>query len=155
MEWLKQKKILKAFKSCFLGVVLVKGRTYQVVVQFLPVRLKNCLEDLCTELEEENELPKDSIASMKWLRNPDNWGVNQSKAHAILTLNSRCTANDIIMSRVLVNGSQHEARKLEEDPKYCFKCQLIGAGHTAANCKAEEACSNCAQKHLTGECRAM
>ena len=69
-EWLKQKKISKAFKSCFLGVVSVKGRTYQVVMQFLPVRLKNRLEDLCTELEEENKLPKDSITSMKWLRNP-------------------------------------------------------------------------------------
>ena len=153
-EWLKQKKISKAFESCFPGVVSVKGRTYQVVVQFLPVRLKNRLEDLCTELEEENELPKDSIASMKWLRNLDNWGVNQSKAHAILTLNSRCTANNIIMSGVLVDGSRHDTRKLEEDPKRCFKCQLIGAGHTAANCKAEEACSNCARKHPTGECRA-
>ena len=125
VEWLKQKKILKAFESCFPGAVLVKGRTYQVVMQFLPVRLKNHLEDLCTKLEEENKLLKDSIASMKWLRNLDNWGVNQSKAHAILTLNSRRMENDIIMSGVLVNGSQHDARKLEEDPKCCFKCQLI------------------------------
>ena len=45
-------------------------------------------------------------------------------------------------------------RKLEEDPKWCFKCQLIGAGHTAANCKGREACSNCARKHPTGECKA-
>ena len=77
---------------------------------------------------------------------PDNWGVNQLKAHAILTLNSRHMANDIIMSGVLVDGSRHDARKLEEDPKRCFKCQLIGAGHMAPNCKAEEACSNCTQK---------
>ena len=126
-----------------------------MVVQFLPIRLKNHLETLCTELEEENKLPKNSITSMKWLRNPDNWGVNQLKAHAILTLNSRCTANNIILSGVLIDGSQHDARKPEEDLKHCFKCQLIGAGHTAAKCEVEEACSNCAQKHPTGECRAM
>jgi len=116
-EWLKQKEILKAFESCFPGAVLIKGRTYQVVVQFLPVRLKNRLEELYTEIEKENELPKDSIASLKWLRNPDNWGANQTKAHAILTLNSRCVANDIIMGGILVDGSRHDARKLEEDPK--------------------------------------
>ena len=68
-EWLKQKEISKVFESCFPGKVSVKGRTYQVVVQFLPVRLKNRLEELNTEIEEENKLPKDTIASIKWLRN--------------------------------------------------------------------------------------
>lgn len=116
-EWLKQKEISKAFESCFPGAVLIKGRTYQVVVQFLPVRLKNRLEELYTEIEKENELPKDSIASLKWLRNLDNWGANQTKAHVILTLNSRRVANDIIMGGILVDGSRHDARKLEEDPK--------------------------------------
>ena len=155
VEWLKQKEITKAFEGCFPGAISVKGRTYQVVVQFLSVRLKNCLEELNTEIEEENNLPKDSIASIKWLRNPDNWGANQSKAHAILTLKSRRNANDIIMGGILINGSQYDTRKLEEDPKHCYKCQLVGVSHMAASCKAEEACSNCTRQHPTGDCRAL
>ena len=43
-EWLKQKEISKAFESCFPGAVLIKGRTYQVVVQFLPIRRKIVLK---------------------------------------------------------------------------------------------------------------
>jgi hypothetical protein len=153
-EWLKNAEITKNFEKCFPGNVSVKGKTYQVVVQFLPVRLKNRLEELITGIEKENNLSAGSITSARWLRNPDNWGASQTKAHAILSVKYRTKANNIISNGVLIDGSRHEARKLEEDPKRCYKCQIIGAGHSAASCKSEEVCSNCAKDHSTGECRA-
>jgi len=63
-QWLKQAEVTKAFENCFPGVVKIKGNNYQVVVQFLPISLKNRLENLHTEIEKENNLPKGSIASM-------------------------------------------------------------------------------------------
>jgi hypothetical protein len=116
-EWLKQKKISKGFERCFPGTVTIKGKTYQVVVQFLPTRLRHCLEEITAHIEEENEMSRGSIVSAKWLRNPDNWGTNQTKAHAVLTMNSRHEANDLIKHGILIEGTRHEARKLEEDPK--------------------------------------
>jgi len=153
-EWLKQKEIARAFERYFPGTVAIKGKTYQVVVQFLSTGLCNRLEKLLTAIEDENHLTPGSIDSVKWLRNPDNWSPNQTKAHAILTLNSRYAANDLIKNGILIDGTRHEAKKLEEDPRRCFKCQLMGVGHTAATCKAEEACSKCAKNHLMRGCKA-
>ena len=153
-NWLKQPKITKAFENCFPGVVTVKGNNYQVVVQFLPVRLRNHLDELHAVIENENNLTKGSIANFRWLRNPDNWGANQIKAHAVISLRYRTDANNIINGGLLIDGSRHDTRKLEEDPKCCFRCQIIGLGHTATSCKSQEACSNCAKDHTTSECRA-
>ena len=151
-HWLKQTEVTKGFERCFPGVVTIKGNNYQVVVQFLPTTLKNRLEDLLAAIENENSLPKGTIVSAKWLRNPANWNTNQTKAHAIFSIKSRNEANEIINRGMLIDGSRHGARKLEEDPRRCFKCQLIRASHTAATCKSNEICANCAREHPTGEC---
>ena len=151
-NWLKHDEVTKAFENCFPGTVKIKGNNYQVVIQFLPVRLKNHLEDLHTEIETENNLTKGSIVSIKWLRNPANWNPTQTKAHTVFAIKHRNEANDIISKGLLIDGTRHDARKLEEDPKRCFKCQLIGAGHTTATCKSNETCANCAKEHPTGEC---
>jgi len=153
-QWLKQPEITKAFESCFPGVVSVKGNNFQVVIQSLPVQLKNHLEDLFTAIENEKELHKGSIANGRWLRNPNNWGANQTKAHAVFSFRYGADANNVINGGLLIDGSRHDARKLEEDPKHCFKCQIIGSGHTAATCKLQEICSNCAKDHPTSDCRA-
>jgi hypothetical protein len=72
-KWLKQKKISKGFEQCFLGMVTIKEKTYQVVIQFLPTRLRHCLKEITAHIEEENKMSRGSIVSTKWLRNPDNW----------------------------------------------------------------------------------
>jgi hypothetical protein len=89
---------------------------YQVVVQFLPIRLKNCLEELYTVIKEENSLPKGSIVIAKWLRNPTNWSMNQTKVHAVFSIKFRNEANEIINCSMLIDGSHHGARKLKEAP---------------------------------------
>jgi len=55
-EWLKQKKISKGFERCFPGMVTIKGKTYQVVVQFLPTRLQHCLKEITAHIEEKNKM---------------------------------------------------------------------------------------------------
>ena len=132
-------------------MVSLKAKPYQVVVQFLLTELRNHLEKSFTVIESKNEMPARMIIRVKWLRN---WNPNQMKAHAIFSLNSANAANNVMKSRILIDGTQHEARKLEEDPRRCFKCQIIGAKHTVVTCKAEEACSNCTKNHPTRECNA-
>jgi len=154
-DWLRDEDITKEYEKQFPGVVKVKGKTYQVVVQFISTRLKDRLETMTTDIEEENDWPEDTIIKARWMRNPTNWKQTQSKAHAVLSVPSRGIANSIMMKGILIEGTRHQARKLEEDPRRCFKCQLIGAGHTAATCGAADACSNCAGQHATGDCRAI
>ena len=104
-NWLKQDEISRAFEGCFPRAVTVKGNNYQVVVQFLSVTLKYRLEDLYAAIEEENDLLKGAIVSVKWLRNPDNWGSNQTKAHAVFSIKYRQEANRIIKHGLLIEGT--------------------------------------------------
>jgi len=154
VEWLREESIKERFESSFPGLVKVKERTYQVVVQFISTRLKEKLEKMLTEIEDENSFPEDTILKARWMRNPTNWSQTQLKAHAVVSVPSKGIANMILRKGLIIEGIRHEARKLEEDPKRCFRCQLIGAGHMAATCTASEACSNCSGHHATGECRA-
>jgi hypothetical protein len=104
-NWLKQPKISKGFENCFPGVVTVKVNNFQVVVQFLPIKLKNWLENLYAEIEKENGLTEGAIASTRWLRNPDNWSTNQTKAHAVFSLRFVADTNNIINGGMIIDGS--------------------------------------------------
>jgi len=57
-NWLKQTEITKAFENCFLGVVTIKENNYQVVIQSLPITLKNHLDAHCAAIEEEMASPR-------------------------------------------------------------------------------------------------
>lgn len=104
-KWLKQKETSRCFERCFPGMVTINGKTYQVVVQFLSTTLRNHLGEITTVIEEENKMSRGAIASARWLRNPDNWSTNQTKAHTILTMNSRCEANELIKHGILIDGT--------------------------------------------------
>ncbi|KIM45758.1 hypothetical protein M413DRAFT_7871 [Hebeloma cylindrosporum] len=123
-NWLKQDEIMKGFENCLPGSVKVKGNNYQVVVQFIPITLKNRLEELYAVIENENSLPKGTIVSAKWLRNPANWNMNQTKVHMVFTIKFKQEANGI-----------------------------INHGHSAATCRSQEVCANCARDHPTRKCR--
>ncbi|KJA13877.1 hypothetical protein HYPSUDRAFT_1088313, partial [Hypholoma sublateritium FD-334 SS-4] len=77
----------------------------------------------------------------------------QQKAHAIITTKSRETANRIIKDGIAIAGNRYRARKLEDDPRRCYKCQTIEPGHRAADCPNDEVCANCySKKHVAGTC---
>ena len=81
------------------------AKPYQVVVQFLSTGLRNCLKKSFTVIESKNEMLARTIIGAKWLRNPDNWNPNQMKAHAVFSLNSANTANNVMKSGILINGT--------------------------------------------------
>ena len=109
---------------------------------------------MMTDIEEENGWPEDTITKARWMCNHTNWKQTQMKAHAVLSVPSRGISNSIMMKGIIIEGTYHNARKLKEDPKCCFKCQLIGMRHTVATCSTPEACSNYSGHHMTGECTA-
>jgi hypothetical protein len=82
------------------------------------------------------------------MRAPGNWRPDQKSAHAILTSNDIPTANSILKDGLVIEGCRLQARKLEEEPKRCFKCQKFSTRHTAANCQEiTDWCPNCAGPH--------
>ncbi|KAF8817604.1 hypothetical protein BYT27DRAFT_7008846, partial [Phlegmacium glaucopus] len=143
--------IQKAFEEHFGGSAKVKEPVYQVIVDFLPVTLRDSLADSTSRIAEENGLPEGTIERARWIRAPKNWNAGQRFAHAIMTIRGRTEASKIIQRGIIVEGQRMRARKLEEEPRRCFKCQQFG--HMAAKCKVDhEVCPNCAGKHQSGQC---
>lgn len=63
-------------------------------------------------------------------------------------------ANHIIRNGLAIEGKRVKARKLEQEPRRCLKCQKYGRGHLAGECKQErDTCTICAKEHKTRDCK--
>src|SRR5271155_1751026 len=152
--WLKTERGAKAFTASIGSQANLKERTYHVVMEFVPTSLNDQLSSLLRNIEADNSLDSNSIVSARWMHTPGNWREDQRSAHAILTTDSLSTANNVLKNGIVIEGSRLQARKLEEEPKRCFKCQKFNTKHTAANCsEITNWCPNCAGPHSADECR--
>lgn len=153
-HFLKHPAVRRHFQKTLGKDVSIKDRQYSILVEFLPITLQQRLADMATIIEEDNFYTKGDIHQIRWMRNPENsWRKDQQYAHAVLNTRDRNRANDIIEHGIVIAGKRYKARKLEDDPKRCYKCQLIEPGHRAADCPNEEVCANCCSKnHITAKC---
>ena len=153
-NWLRSRA--KDFAKGMGSQATIKDRSIHIVVEFVPTSLNDHLPNLIQTIEIENELKTGAITSVRWMRAPTNWRPDQKSAHALLTTNDTPTANSILKSGIIMEGSRLQARKLEEEPKRCFKCQKFTNKHTAANCQEITAwCPNCAGPHSTDNCQVI
>ncbi|KAF8804016.1 hypothetical protein BYT27DRAFT_7259469 [Phlegmacium glaucopus] len=146
---LRQEQVQNTFKKHFRGSAKIKKPVYQVVVDFLPVTLRDTLGDLTDKMEENNSLSLGTIAKAKWIRAPKNWKEGQRFAHAILTVTGRKQASTLIQKGIIVEGQRMRVRKMEEEPRRCFKCQEYSNlcdkavdGFRCINCKKRGLAAN-------------
>ena len=153
-EWVRKKDVRGIFAESFGGSAQVKDRTFQVVVQFAPTELRGRDKEIMEAAEDSVGAGRGTIVGMKWMKNPQHWREGQRFAHLILATTNRTAANVMIREGVVINGLRLRVKKLEADPRRCFKCQFIGRGHTAENCKDSlELCGTCASStHPTANC---
>src|SRR5271155_67219 len=152
--WLKTERRAKAFTASIGSQANLKKRTFHTVIEFVLTSLNDQLSSLLQSIETDNSLDNNSIISARWMRVPGNWREDQKSAHAILTTDSLSTANSILKNGIVIEGSRLQARKLEEEPKRCFKCQKFSTKHMAANCsEIANWCPNCAGPQSADECR--
>lgn len=149
-------RIRKAFEEAYGGGAEVKERLYSLIIEFIPTSYKHALSESAQRIEAANDMDQGIIHQLRWMRDPTkSWGDGQMKAHAILTTKDKLAANRIIKDALIIDGRRHTARKIEDDPRRCYRCQRFDTGHTAATCPEKQACANCNETdHETGECRA-
>ena len=150
-DWVRTEDGRREFEANFGGSAKVKDQLHQVVVNFLPVTLRDALEDIAPRIEADNTLPSDCIAHCRWLKAPKFWSKGQRFAHALIAVKGRMEASLLIRHGVIVEGQRFRVRKMLEEPKRCYKCQRLG--HTATGCKEiHEICPNCAGAHMGEVC---
>lgn len=158
IDWLRHRATKQEFKQKFGGSAIVKNRAFTLIVGYLPVTLKEHLEQMGTEIEHDNDddIREGSVKKLRWMRNPaTSWSREQKYAHALITVDDKQTANNIIRNGIAINGERRWVKKIEDEPRRCYKCQLIDPGHQAATCNRPEVCANCSSaEHQTGRCKA-
>ena len=124
---------------------------YQVIVNFLPVTLRDTLAETISRSERDNKIFPGTITKSKWMKAPQYWKEGQHFAHAVLSFVNRTSASKAIQQGIIVEGQRFKVKKLEELPRRCFKCQRIG--HLANICRdISVICPNCAGAHAGSEC---
>jgi len=157
-DWLRHRVTKQEFESKFGGSAVIKRRAFTMMIGYLPVRLKDCLEGMGVEIERENgeDVKFGSVKKLRWMRNPNvSWGQHQKLAHAMITVDDKTTANNLIRNGIVIQGERRWVKKMEDEPKRCYRCQLIdpAPGHRAATCERAEICANCGStEHQTGKC---
>lgn len=123
-------------------------------MQYMLMEMRDRNKEVMEAVEDSVGAGRGMEAGMKWMKNPQHWKQGQQYAHFILVMTNRMVANVMIREGVVINGQRLRVRKLEADPRRCFKCQFLGRGHTVENCKDSlEQCGMCAlSTHTTAKC---
>ncbi|QRV91983.1 Reverse transcriptase from transposon X-element protein [Ceratobasidium sp. AG-Ba] len=149
-RWLVRPDVCNRFTDGFGCSVQVRERKYPVLVQHVPIGLDVTKKATVEALEDVNNLPKGSILSLRWIRDPSKCEPEQQHAHLIVHCTTKETANQWIANRMMLEGKECSTVKLLSTPLCCYNCQL--PGHQARNCTAPQTCGTCGEGHRTENC---
>ena len=131
----------------------IKDRSYQVIVQFIPVHFDPDDDEMRRRFEEANDLQPGSILKAEWIKPIKDRRENQRVATARFYLKDAKSANAILSKGAYVFGRKVIPKKPRREPIRCLNCQLFR--HERRHCTSgEPCCARCAMGHATDECRA-
>lgn len=151
VNWLREVSNEIAFTEAFSEGSHIKERAYNLIVPHVPIVFEPKKVELLREVEEANEMGKNSIRRVKWIKPENRRRPDQTHAYAIFSITSVDDANRLIRDGLIINGAKVRPKKQKQEPIQCMRCRLWG--HLATECKAEkEACGACGEAHRTGTC---
>ncbi|KAF5374638.1 hypothetical protein D9615_008935 [Tricholomella constricta] len=153
--WLRGEDVKKLFVEKFGAEVELKDRAYPLLVEFVPTSLGDNAAEAVREIERANGLGEGEVTQAKWVRAPHTrTNPNQKSAHLIVSCRTKETANRAIDKGLVIEGKRVAAKKLDQEPRRCLKCQFYGKGHIAQECKQiHETCGTCAGQHRSKDCK--
>ena len=129
----------------------IKNRSYQVIVQFIPVQFDPNNDEMHRQFEEANDLQPNSVLKMEWIKPIKDRRESQWVAMARFYLKDAKSANIILSKGAYVFGRKVVPKKPSREPIRCLKCQLFG--HERQHCvSTEPRCARCAMNHETEDC---
>ncbi|KAG1838976.1 hypothetical protein F4604DRAFT_1941068 [Suillus subluteus] len=123
-------------------------------MQFLLVSYEIEREDFPRLVEEENHLPPNAIASICWIKPPQQRSKVQCTAFALLQVRDVNTANHILKEGICIDAHRYAVNKDKKEPLHCAKCQKFS--HMARNCSSpHDICGTCSRRHWTTQCKSF
>ena len=131
----------------------IQAHTFAVIFRFIPCTgpLDPSLDEHLRNIEMENDLPTNSIATASWCKRPDRRSPSQTTATLKVACISPNIANLLLTGRIRIDDHLVIVRKDIWIPIRCVKCQ--GYSHTHDSCIGIEKCTNCTSEfHKTDTC---
>ena len=149
--WIRDPTRKLALTESLGSDIWVKHRTYNLLISFVPITTRIDDNKTLRNIEQDNDIPCNSIIQMKWIKDPSRHEENQRVAHALMSLNSPKAANRLISEGIYYDLGKLHARKDKKDPLHCLKCQHWG--HMARNCtETKDTCGTCGGGHHHMKC---
>ena len=153
-EWLRGDDVREGFLTNVGSGANIKDRTYQVIVQFVPVQFKPDDDAHLRDYESFNGLAPNSVLKAEWIKPVNDRRPNQRVATMRVYHKDALSANKILSEGASILGKYTTPKKPKKEPIRCLKCQRFG--HERRDCKADDIrCARCAESHETSSCEAQ
>lgn len=150
-KWLNNQPGRSALENHLDISVSFRQRQYPLVLEYLPIQMQIEQDDFLRQIEQENQLETNTLASIRWIKPPTKRSAEQRKAFALLHVTDVQAANDIIREGLCLESERFSARKDRREPMRCAKCQKFN--HIAKNCTSpQDTCGTCGNQHRTSAC---
>jgi len=129
-----------------------RKRTHNIIAYYVPIAFDPENEDHLEEIMDNNKIPHEDLAKVRYAKPIERRSPNQRYAHLILSIHNPDTANRLINQGMFIFGKTVEIRKCKKEPIRCLKCH--GYNHMAKECVNNyDTCGTCSSKtHKTREC---
>lgn len=152
-NWLKREDISKRVLDNIGSGARIKNRSYQVIVQFVPVTFDPVDDTQLRAVETANGLDPKTILKAEWIKKPEDRKLGQKVATLRLYLKDAKSANEILLHGAHIHGKKISPKKPKKEPIRCLRCQRFG--HERRDCKSETPkCALCSNHHETNDCQA-
>jgi hypothetical protein len=152
-SWLQDSTGRSLMEGQFDTAVSFFKRTFTLVLEYLPIQLQIENDGFLQHVENKNNLPADSLATIRWIKSPNHRTQEQQKAFAMLHVTKAAVANNILWDGLCINNERIGVRKDKRELIHCVKCQQFG--HIACACSAPmDICGTCSGNHQTTQCTA-
>ncbi|KAF5372347.1 hypothetical protein D9615_009260 [Tricholomella constricta] len=145
-------KNAEAFANALSQGAILQRRTFNMIARFVSVDFDPTSGIQLFALQEKNNIPQDSIATIKWIKLIEHRSPTQRTAHLAIKLYDQTVANDLAVRGLFILGERIGVEKDKKEPVRCYKCQ--GWDHLAATCvKSRNFCGRCGDTtHMTRDC---
>ena len=151
VKWTRNPSTRSVLTSKLASNIRIKDRLFSLVLSFVPICVNIENADTLRNIEHINDLPDNSIAKIRWIKDPARRKPTQRVAHAFISLSSPQVANQIIRDGICINHEKLRTHKDKKEPLRCLKCQRWG--HFSKECRHQtDVCGSCAGPHRELNC---
>jgi hypothetical protein len=152
-DWLRTPRVRESFLVGLGSGANIKDRTYQVIVQFVPIQFDPEDQEHLRQYELYNGIEANSVLKAEWIKPIKARTSIQRVATMRVYHRDAESANKILSEGASVFNKSTVPRKPKKEPIRCLFCSRFG--HERRDCAFESPrCGRCTDTHETNTCTA-